>query len=229
MPAIIPSILEEGIDAFKAKSVAIEKIPQVTDIQADFSDGIFTPHKTVLPGDLDVLNPAFSWEAHLMVQNPKTFFFDCCLAGFKKIIFHFESVPSGEIKSACATVRDLRMSCALAVLPETPLEEIFPFVENFDGVLLLSVQPGYQGGQFLEETYGRLEKLKSHLKNIKKDVKIEIDGGIKPKNAGKLLEHGADFLVIGSGLFEKGEDGSVEPEKNFEKFQRALRAPQEQK
>ncbi len=221
MAVIIPSILEETAESFKARASKIEKIPGISEIQVDFSDGIFAPHKTIMPQDLDILNPAFKWEAHLMAVDPKACFFDCKIAGFSKVIFHFEAAQD---KNSLADLREkakeLKMSCALAVRPETEIEEILPYAADFEEILLLSVRPGFQGGKFIEETYGRLRKLRQGVGS----AKIEIDGGIKPENAAKLAECGADFLVVGSELFEKAENGEIAPEKNFEKLQIALSA-----
>lgn len=225
MSIIIPSILEEDLDSFRDKASQIEKIPGVTNIQVDFSDGIFTPHKTVAASDLDILNPAFSWEAHLMVAEPKANFFDCKLAGFNKIIFHYESVrDKSELKLIRSQIQDLKMTAVMAIRPETQIEEVLPHANGFEEVLLLSVRPGYQGGEFIEGTYERLEKLRKGLKN----VKLEVDGAVKADNALKLLDFGADFLVIGSALFGKNESGEADPAKNFEKIQMELQARETQ-
>ena len=92
MALIVPSILEDTPDAFREKLEAILTIPDVERIQVDVSDGRFTPRTTIAVRDIDILNPAYTWELHLMCGNPSQYFLDAKIAGFSAVLFPFEAV-----------------------------------------------------------------------------------------------------------------------------------------
>lgn len=215
MAILVPSILEDTPENFYHKLTEILKIPEVQRIQVDISDGKFTPRKTVGVADLDVLNPAYFWEAHLMVENPKGYFLDAKIAGFNCVYFHFEAVADkNQLSVLVEELKKLKLLCGLAVNPDTRIEDILPYAADFDQILLLEVHPGYQGQKEMADAVARLQKLKNTLKN----AKIEIDGGVKSDNIKELVRAGADYLVINSALFDPGSDGSFTPTQNFEKL-----------
>jgi len=215
MAQIVPSILEDNSAAFHEKLLEVLKIPEVRRVQVDISDGKFTPRKTVAVSDLDVLNPAYFWEAHLMVENPQEYFLDAKIAGFNSAIFHFEAVSDKKnLAQLAAELKKLKLEAGLAINPETKVEDIFEYAPLFDQILLLEVHPGYQGQTMQSGAMEKLEKLKKHLKN----VKIEIDGGVKLDNGKAFAQAGADLLVVNSALYEAGETHDQTPTQNFEKL-----------
>lgn len=218
MSEIVPAILEETPEAFANKLAIISKLPELKKIQVDFSDGIFTPRKTVLPTDLDSLSPILQWEAHLMVKDPQEYFFDCKLIGFGVVVIHYESIEDKNVfKSIAEEIRGLKMSPGLAIKPGTSLEDIDSVVELFDQVLILGVNPGFQGQEMDAGVIGKVKK----LKNTHKNVIIEVDGGVKLSNISSLLEAGTDLFVVGSALFDLG-DTNQSPSQNFESFIKKL-------
>lgn len=232
MPVIVPAILEENIDSFEDKLSAVLKIPNVSRIHIDFSDGVFTPHKILGINEIGTLNPAYFWEAHLLLENPEKYFFDAKLAGFNSVIIPFEAVGDhAEFSKMASELRDYKIAPALGLNPETAVEQAFPHIGLFEHILLLSVDPGYQGMPFKPEVYERLAKLKAHSKN----VKIEVDGAVGLGNIRSLAEAGADFLVVGSGLFVAGNNAVGLPSshgevsmaqkvaQNFEKLQAEIK------
>jgi ribulose-phosphate 3-epimerase len=199
MPRIIPAILENTIEGFENKLSLLFKIPEINRIHVDISDGVFVENKTFDLSDLDILNPAFEWEAHLMVKNPKDYFLDLKIAGFNFVVIHYEAVDDkSTLEKLAVELSDLHLFPILALNPDTSIDDVVPFVKSFSQILLMDIEPGRQGMPFLESTYERVEK----LKNTNKDLIIEVDGGIKSDNAKRLIDAGADFLVVGSGLFE---------------------------
>lgn len=213
MAEIIPAILEENWDKFSSRLSELLKIPDVKTLQVDFSDGKFTPHTTMAIGELDLLNPAYKWEAHIMANDPRSYFFDAKLVGFTHLIFHFEAAGSQKEAMAMADeIEELKMAPVLAINPETNPEEISGLLERFSQVLVLGVHPGYQGAEFVPETVEKVAKLRA----MSKDVIIEVDGGVKTANIGAIAAAGADKFVIGSALYEGSPD--ITPAQNFEKF-----------
>jgi len=198
MPAIVPAILEETRQGLEDKIFQITRIPEVERIQVDFGDGDFVPHKTLEVGEFDVLNPAFQWEAHLMIREPQNFL-DYQIAGFQTIILHYEAFLKEElIDEAVTEIKKLGLIPGLAINPETPVSVLRYFGDTIDHFTLLSIHPGFQGRQFLPQTFDRVRQLKTILSS----AIIEVDGGIREENAANLATAGADFLVVGSRLFE---------------------------
>jgi ribulose-phosphate 3-epimerase len=216
MSSILPSILEDTPELFQNKLAEVLKISEIHRIQIDFSDGKFTPRKTFSIADLDSLNPAYFWEAHLMVENPNEHFLDAKIAGFNALIFHYEAVKDPQkIKSYAAELRSFKLSPGLAINSETDPGQISEFLDIFDLILVMGVKPGYQGQQMLPDTADKISK----LKKVSKNVKIEVDGGVKISNIRQMAEAGADFLNVGSALFDRGEKGELTPLHNFENLQ----------
>ncbi len=210
MATIIPAILEENFENFESKLSQILKIPDVSTIQVDFSDGEFAPHKTLSIAELELLNPAYTWEAHLMVKDPRAYFFDAKLLGFSKIIFHYEALQNkNDLPALAEEISELKMTPVLAFEAETDPEQALPYLNIFGNFLILAVHPGYQAQEILPQTINHLKNLRNHVKN----AIIEVDGGVKIENIQELYNAGADNFVVGSALFE----GNT-PAQNFEKL-----------
>lgn len=212
---IVPAILESNPDIFADKLAAILSIPELKRIQIDISDGIFTSVKTLQLNELDILNPLYQWEAHLMVNNPEEYFLDAKIAGFNCLMVHFESLEKDQLKDISEKIKELKMSAGLAVKLSTPIAKIFEYVDSFEQVLILGVNPGFQGQKISPEIFERIKSLKKSVKN----VKIEVDGGVDFANVAELTLAGAEILVAGSAIFSTTEGQS--PSQNFELLDQA--------
>ncbi|MCL5008754.1 MAG: hypothetical protein M1400_00230 [Patescibacteria group bacterium] len=198
MAQIVPAILEKTKEGFVDKLARLTKLPGVERIQVDFGDGIFVPNAMLPVTEMEVLNPAFHFEAHLMVSEPKDFF-DYQLSGFKTILVHYEAFPSAaELRQSLANIKAAGLKPGICLKNETPvtvLQEFYPEVEQFQQ---LGIVPGFQGQAFLEDTYERVAQLRKLLPN----AIIEVDGGVSAANAGRLAKSGADLLIAGSALLK---------------------------
>jgi ribulose-phosphate 3-epimerase len=198
MSSIIPAILEQTREDFDDENFIIERIPGVERIHVDFADGKFVPHKTVPAAELDILNPAFHYEAHLMVDSPADFM-DYQIAGFKSVIIHYEAFAAEEqVDNAASNIIKLGMAPAVAINPETPVSVLRYFGDTIRHFLIMSVHPGSQGNSFLPESIERVRELRAFLPH----VTIEVDGGINSGNARLLLDAGADLVVVGSAIIK---------------------------
>ena len=205
MPVVVPAILEQTKEGFDDKIFILERIPAVERIQVDFADGKFVPGQTLPAAKLDILNPAFHFEAHLMARRPADFI-DYQIAGFKTLIIHYEAFASEEeIDNAAAAIIKLHMVPAVAVNPETPVSVLRYFGDTIRHFLVMGVHPGLQGNQFLPETIARVAELRRLLPH----VTIEVDGGINSGNAHALITAGADLLVVGSAIVKSNDPAAA--------------------
>ncbi len=211
MIEIVPAILASDKSAFDKRILDMEK-GSVKRIQVDFADGDFVLSKTLMPADLGQLNLHYIWEAHLMVANPEQYIEQVKSVGFACAAVHIESTEN--IETLAKKIHEAGLESLLAINPDTDLDKLGDVYTHFDGVLLMSVVPGFQGQQFIEETYSRIEKLKKRSENFI----IEVDGGIKLEHVRKLKEMGVSRLVIGSAL--AGDDFKD----SFERFETEIQA-----
>ena len=193
---IIPAILESNVKDFTDK---LQKVYGLTDwVQIDIADGKFVNNKTFELKELqniEILN-SFFVEAHLMVESPENYFQDCQKLNFKRLIVHFEAVES--LQKLLDLSKSFNFEIGIALNPQTPIESILNYLDKINTVVFLSVEPGFQGQKFIEST---LEKIKK-LKEINSKIKIEVDGGINMDNVKMVADAGADYLAVGSGLFD---------------------------
>jgi ribulose-phosphate 3-epimerase len=169
--------------------------------QFDIMDGQFVPSRSITCAQIARLKTKLTWEAHLMVLHPETYVEDFKRAGAQKIVFHYEatSLPKDIIQQ----VKNLGMKVGLAINPETPISTISPFVNELDGVLFLSVNPGFYGAKFIPEVLDKIADFRSLHPNLE----IGIDGGIKEDNIAEIARTGVDVICIGSAIFQQSEPG----------------------
>lgn len=170
------------------------KLPGVERIQVDFGDGAFVSNRILPASEIDVLSPALTWEAHLMVEEPKDFL-DYQICGFKTIIVHYEAYKSAkDLLEALSIIKQMGMEPVVCLKNETPVEVLVDLAKHTNHFQLMSVKPGFQGTPFLEDTYERVKKLRTLLPN----AIIEVDGGINFDNVRQVARAGADLIILGS-------------------------------
>lgn len=196
MAQIVPAILENSKEGFLLAYQSVLKLPGVSRVQIDFGDGVFVPNKILSVEELDTLNPAFEWEAHLMIKEPKDFL-DYQICGFGVIIVHFEAFSETEaLRGTLWGIKSLKLKAGLAINPATPVSILSDFKGEADQFLIMSVNPGFQGQPFLEASIERVKELRSLIPN----AIIEVDGGINEANIKRIQDAGADLICAGSAL-----------------------------
>ncbi len=189
---IIPAILTDDPRTLKAM---IQKSAAFTDyVQIDIMDGKFVASRSITWQDLSGLSFNISWEAHLMIQRPEEQMKHFKDLGANKAIFHYEAT-SDPLK-AISTARKLGLKVGIALNPETAVDRILPFTGELDGVLFLSVHPGFYGARFIPEV---LEKIAA-LRQARPDLRIGIDGGIKESNIAQIAKSGVSEICVGSAI-----------------------------
>ena len=207
MKKIIPAILTKNVADLKSN---LGRLQGLTDwAQVDIMDGKFVNNISVSLDDVNRANiyKNLSLEAHLMVENPEKYFKQCQKGNIKRVIFHIEAAK--DLKKLLDDIAGLGMQRGLALKPGTSINEIEPYIDSVDVILLMSVEPGFQGQKFIETT---LDKIKA-LKKMAPNIAIEVDGGINLGNIKNISEAGADYLILGSALMNSGDI-----EENFKKL-----------
>lgn len=206
MIQIIPAILDKTPEDF-GKHIAQLKFSssfQEGWVHVDFADNEFVKNETV-GVDTVAQNPTnLNKEAHLMVVHPLQWLDKLKEAGFKRVIFHFES--QDDILECIKRIKELGMEVGIALNIDTPVEKLEPFKDKIDIVLIMGIVPGFQGQAFLPEALERIKELKA--KNW--PIKIAVDGAVRDTNAKQIIEAGVDQLIVGSFLLKGDIDENLE-------------------
>ena len=184
-------------------------------IHVDVMDNQFVPNLTIGPPVVKSLRPKTNkfLDVHMMVINPENLVESFAKAGADMITFHVEA--TNDVQSVIDLIKATGTQVGLSIKPSTKLEEIEPFYDQLDLILVMSVEPGFGGQGYIESSTERVMKIKARLKELclQDRVLIEVDGGIKLHNAKKVIDAGADVLVAGSAVF--GTDDPVQTIKAF--------------
>lgn len=196
MVDVIPGILEKEWAPIEEKLRLVSGLVEWA--QVDVADNTLVPNETFVEfakldklGQFDQLN----FEAHLMVANPEKYIKPLVDAGFKRLIFHVEcNDPRVFLEQA----KYENVEVGIAIDAGTPIETVEPFLEEADMVLVMTIEAGFSGQEFMSET---VEKIKTIHENFP-DLPIEVDGGINDKTAKFARDAGATRLVSTSFLFK---------------------------
>ena len=167
----------------------------------DIMDGVFVPNISFgFPIIKFVKKHAQKpLDVHLMIVQPERYFEDFKNAGADILSIHYEA--STHLHRSLNAIRNLGMKAAIVLNPHTSVNLLEDIVNEADMVLLMSVNPGFGGQKFIENTYERISKLKEIIIRRKAETIIEIDGGVNLENAPNLIKAGADVLVAGNTVF----------------------------
>jgi ribulose-phosphate 3-epimerase len=171
-------------------------------IHVDVMDGHFVPPLTIGSVVVASLRPYTDrvLHGHLMVEGPEGLFDDLAQAGMDIVSFHVEAVedPEPVIRKA----RGAGMGVGMTVSPETPVERVYPYLDDLDDVMIMSVHPGWAGQRFIPEALPKLETVRAELDRRGLSADLEIDGGVKLDNAKRCVQAGATVLVAASAIFQ---------------------------
>lgn len=201
MIEIVPAVLEKTAEELKQRVKEVE--PFVKRVQIDIMDGEFVPNKTVQPEDMKDFKTNLMKEAHLMVNDNEKYVEAFLDLDFDMIIVHYESCEdvSGIIKK----VKDRGKKIALAINPPTPLSAIKDYLDDLDMVLIMTVNPGFSGQGFDPNVLPKIRELRS----MKRDLDIQVDGGIKVGTVKLAAEAGANIFASCSGIFKFEDKGKA--------------------
>ncbi|MFM8998651.1 MAG: ribulose-phosphate 3-epimerase [Actinomycetota bacterium] len=181
-------------------------------LHIDVMDGRFVPPLTFGAPIVAALRPVTrrTLHGHLMVESPAMLFPQLAEAGMEVASFHIEAEP--DPRPAFAAAREVGMRVGITVSPETPVEAVFPFLEEVDDVMVMSVRPGWAGQSFIPGSLERLAAIRAELDRRGGRADLEIDGGVKLDNARRCVEAGATVLVAASAIFQAPEPAAAAAE-----------------
>jgi ribulose-phosphate 3-epimerase len=196
---IAPSILSAD---FSCLAEEVDRVtPEADLLHVDVMDGHFVPNLTIGPPVVRALRArtALFLDCHLMVDKPSVLLADFANAGADRCIVHIEV---GDPQPLFDELRKLGVGVGLTLNPETPVDQVLPYLGEIDLLLVMSVHPGFGGQHFLPEVLDKVKVARQAIDDQDLPVEIEIDGGIKRDNAGQAFAAGVDILVAGSAIFE---------------------------
>ena len=165
-------------------------------------DGVFVPNISFGTPIMKVLkeNAKKTLDVHLMIVNPDNYLENFAELGADILTVHYEACT--HLHRTIQRIKDLKMKAGVAINPHTPIASLKSIIKDLDLVCVMSVNPGFGGQSFIEETYEKVLELNSLIKKHNSKAIIEIDGGVNSLNAKKLIDCGANALVAGSFVFK---------------------------
>lgn len=189
------------------EEIALAESAGVDFFHLDVMDGLFVPNITFGPLMAETVRRATSLplDVHLMIQHPERFLEAFIEAGATTLTIHVEAAD--HLHNALHTLKRHNVRAGVTLNPATPLvqlEEILPII---DQLLIMSVNPGFGGQSFIPGSLNKIKRAYDILKDVNPNCNLEVDGGIKTSNIGKVRAAGADMFVVGSGVFN--DDASI--------------------
>ena len=200
MVKIAPSILAADFSRLGEEVKAVEEAGADW-IHVDVMDGKFVPNITVGPLVVEALRKVtdLPLDVHLMIENADHYVEDFVAAGADIISVHAEACP--HLHRTVQRIKDSGVKAGVVLNPATTLFALDEIIEQVDMVLLMSVNPGYGGQEFIGSVLSKIELLCNTLNESGVELDVEVDGGVKPDNAATIKKAGANVLVAGSAIF----------------------------
>jgi len=197
---LAPSILAADF-ARLGEQVAEAERAGADRIHVDVMDGHFVPNISIGPVVVKSLRPVtrLPLECHLMISDPDRYLDDFAAAGADSILVHQEGAVN--LHRTLQHIRKLGKRVGVVVNPATPAVVLQEVLADVDLVLVMTVNPGFGGQQFITSTLPKIRRIRQMIEQVKPGCELEVDGGIDARTAPQAVQAGADVLVAGSAVF----------------------------
>ena len=207
MVQIAPSMLSAD---FLHLQKDVEMVNEYADLfHLDIMDGVFVPNLSYGFPIVEAIAKSARkpLDVHLMIVSPEKYIERFAKAGADMISFHLNATENPSM--VLSQIRSLGLKAGLAINPDIEVESLFPYLEQAEYILLMSVFAGFGGQKFIETTYERVRTLKNELDSRGINIPIEVDGGVSPTNASALRQSGVEILVAGSAVFKSSNPAAT--------------------
>jgi ribulose-phosphate 3-epimerase len=200
---LAPSILAADLGRLREEIAEVERL--VDSFHVDVMDGHFVPNISIGPPVVNALRRgpaggiATPFNIHLMITDPASYIDRFRVAPGDVITFHIEVIA--DPRPLIAQIRRAGAKVGVALKLRTPPEALFEILSQIDLVLVMSVEPGFGGQEFLPESLGKIRRLREEITGRGLGVEIAVDGGINERNIGEIVAAGADIIVAGTAIF----------------------------
>lgn len=202
MVELAPSILSCDFSRLQ-ENLDDTKDTRLKMLHIDVMDGIFVPNISFgfkVIEDIRKRNDYF-FDTHLMIERPERYIERFVKAGSDRITFHIEATDNP--REVIRLIKSFGIEAGITLKPATDSKRILPLLKDLDCVLVMSVEPGFGGQSFMEDSLDKVKLFREYIDKNKLNTKIEIDGGIKTTNVSRVIEAGCDEIVSGSDIFAK--------------------------
>ena len=201
---VAPSILSADFNNL-GKDIELINRSEADYIHFDVMDGVFVPNISFGIPVIQQVNKIAEkpLDVHLMIVNPDNFVEAFVKAGASIITVHYEACT--HLHRTIQHIKSFGIRASVCLNPHTPVAVLEDIIHDLDMVLLMSVNPGFGGQEFIENTYKKVRQLRKMIDDINSDCLIEVDGGINYETGKKLLQAGANVLVAGSFVFKSDD------------------------
>lgn len=205
---IAPSILAADFANLQSETEMLNS--SVADwVHVDVMDGLFVPNISFGIPVIQAIKKHSTkpLDVHLMIVDPDTYLLAFKNAGADNLSVHIEACH--HLHRTIQGIKELGMKAGVAINPHTSISGLYDIIADIDLICLMSVNPGFGGQKFIENTYDKVSRLKDMILQKSSKAIIEIDGGVNIQNAPKLKQAGADVLVAGNFVFNSSNPAGV--------------------
>lgn len=200
MPILAPSILTADFLHLERDCKMLNE-SKADWFHLDVMDGRFVPNISFGMSIIKQIRKTSTkfFDVHLMILEPEKYVDEFKDAGADSLTVHLEACP--HLHRNIQQIKSLGMNAGVAINPATPVFLLQDIIKDIDLALIMSVNPGFGGQSFIPQSIQKIKELKTLINNSGSSARIEVDGGISLKNAGEIINAGADILVTGSAVF----------------------------
>ena len=200
MNILSPSILAADFKNLGQQIIDVDKAGAQY-IHIDVMDGSFVPSISFGMPLIKSIRSATDkvFDVHLMIVDPIRYIKEFAEIGADIITFHLEAAP--DVNAVIDEIHSLGKRAGLSIKPGTPVKELVPYLDKVDMILVMTVEPGFGGQPFIEDSYDRIKAVKAMLTERGLDTDIQVDGGITKENVRSVIEAGANVIVAGSTVY----------------------------